>query len=147
MHKTIRAGAFALALAGLAASVPAEAKTKEEAWAAWVERAERIDFALKVQDERVYKVAIKDACTGVTGTIISQGMQFPAWGRELMGVCQVAKDTWLYGGKKGKYCKAVKQSAKTIGKAEVVPEAPKAAPLAQDIAEVLMNGYELGGCK
>jgi hypothetical protein len=147
MRSSIKAAVTALALAGLVAGTPAQAKTKEEAWAAWVERAQRIDFALKVQDERVYKVAIKEACTGVTGTIISQGMQFPAWGRELMGVCQVAKDTWIYGGKKGKYCKAVKKSAKTIGKAEVIPEAPLAAPLAQDIAEVLMNGYELGGCK
>ena len=49
--------------------------------------------------EAVYRAAIKDACTGVTGTVIGQGMAFPMWGQELIGVCRVAKDTWLYGGK------------------------------------------------
>ena len=122
MRKSINAGVFALALGGLVAAQPAEAKSKEEAWAAWTERAQRIDFALKVHDsEAVYRAAIKDACTGVTGTVIGQGMAFPMWGQELIGVCRVAKDTWLYGGKKGKYCKDVKRSAKVIGKAEPVP--------------------------
>ena len=70
MRTSIRAAATAFALAGLfAVGTPAQAKSKEEAWAAWVARAERIDFALKVQDEKVYKVAIKDACTGVTGAM------------------------------------------------------------------------------
>lgn len=148
MRLPTQAAAAALALAGLAAASAAEAKSKEEAWAAWTERAQRIDNALKVSgSESEYKAAIKDACTGVTGTVIGQGMQFPGWGQELMGVCRVAKDTWLYGGNKGKYCKDVKHSANVIGKAEPIPEAPAAEPLAKDIAAVLLEGYKLGGCK
>ena len=147
MRRMMRAGACALALGGMIAAVPAEAKSKQEAWAAWVERAQKIDFALKVQDETVYKEMIKGACNGVTGTVIGQGMAFPMWGQELIGVCRAAKDNWIYGHRKGAFCKDVKRSAKVLARAEPVPEAPEAERLAKDISAIMTEGYLQGGCK
>jgi len=100
-----------------------------------------------VPDETVYEAAIKDACTSITGTVIGQGMQFPMWGQELIGVCTATKSTWIYGNNKGRQCKDLNHSAKLLAKAEAVPEAPAAPSLAQDIAAVLFAIRELGGCK
>lgn len=141
MHKIVGMMAVAMAMTGLVTATVADAKTREEGWKAWIERATAIDAALKQPDMG----PMKAACSGVTGTVIGQGFQFPYWGQSLIQVCQVSKDMWLYqtnrrGAKR--WCSDVKDIAGKIGKATPVAEGPGAAELAQDISALLMEGHE-----
>jgi hypothetical protein len=141
MNRVLGATAALVAIAGLATATAAEAKSKEEGWKAWSERARAIDAALKQTDSS----QMKAACSGVTGTVIGQGFQFPYWGQSLIQVCQVSKDLWLYTmsrrGQK-KWCSDIKDVARTIGKATPVPEGPGAAEIALDISATMTLGYE-----
>ncbi|MBN8816913.1 MAG: hypothetical protein J0J06_15880 [Sphingomonas sp.] len=141
MHKVSFATKGLIAIVGLVTATAAEAKSKEEGWKAWAERATAIDAALKQTDSS----QMKAACSGVTGTVIGQGFQFPYWGQSLIRVCQVSKDLWLYTmsrrGQK-KWCSDIKDVAKTIGKATPVAEGPGAAEIALDISATMMLGFE-----
>lgn len=133
--------AIAVLAVALVSADAAEARTKEEGWKAWTERATAIDAALKQTDAG----PIKAACSGVTGTVIGQGFQFPYWGQALMNVCQVSKDLWLYrSSRRGmkRWCSDVKDVAKQIGKATAVPEGPGAAEVALDLSTGLMSAYD-----
>lgn len=135
-------GSIAMAaMAAMAASGAAEAKDRAEGWRAWVERARSIDLALQHTDAG----PIKAACNGVTGTMISQGFEFPRWAQALPLTCQVSKDRWLYqGSRRGikRWCGDIKAAANQLGKAEPVAEAPEAAPLALELSGSLRKAHE-----
>lgn len=141
MNKVLGTMATMVAMAGIATASVAEAKTKEDGWKAWIERASAIDAALKQTDSS----QMKAACSGVTGTVIGQGFQFPYWGQSLIQVCQVSKDLWLYTmsrrGQK-RWCSDIKDVANKIGEATPVAEGPGAAEVALDISATMKLGYE-----
>jgi hypothetical protein len=119
----------------------AEARDRAEGWKNWSVRAEAIEAALHQSDRE----PIKAACNGVTGTLISQGFQFPRWAQALMLTCQVSKDLWLYkGSRRGvkKWCSDLKDAANQLGKAEPVAEAPDAAPIALRMSATMLMSYD-----
>ena len=140
--RNIRTTALAvLAAVGLMTAGVAEARDKAEGWKNWSDRAEAIETALHQPDQ----VSIKTACSGVTGTIIGQGFQFPRWAMGLMPTCQVSKDLWLYkGSRRGvkRWCSDLKDAGNQLGKAEPVAEAPNAAPIALRLSATLLASYD-----
>jgi hypothetical protein len=123
----------------LLAATPALAGDKAAGWAKWVERAERIEAAM-LSGEQNFRPQIKLACNGVTGTVIGQGFQFPYWAQSLIQVCTTLKDDAAYGNKH--QCRSVKSVIANLRKAEPVPEAPRAEPIARNIAEMLQIAYD-----
>lgn len=121
-------------------SAPAQAGDRTSGWAKWVERAERIEAAMESGDEN-FKPRIKEACTGVTGTVIGQGFQFPYWAQGLIQLCSVIKDDWRYSYRKPQ-CKDAKRVIAILNKATPVPEAPRAEPVAKRIATMLQMSYD-----
>ncbi len=115
-------------------TTPALAGDKAAGWAKWVERAERIEAAIQSGEEN-FKPQIKEACTGVTGTVIGQGFQFPYWAQTLIQVCTTLKDNRAYGNKM--QCSDAKRVIVNLRKATPVPEAPRAEPIARNIADML----------
>ncbi|RYY22627.1 MAG: hypothetical protein EOP62_22710 [Sphingomonadales bacterium] len=128
-----------IAAASLVAT-PAFAGDRTAGWAKWVERAERIEAAIDSGEGR-FKTEIKSACSGVTGTLISQGFQFPYWAQGLIQVCTVLKDNWIYKSSKAQ-CKDVKHVIAILNKAIPVPEAPRAEPIAKHIAAMMQGAYD-----
>lgn len=124
-------------------TAPACARDKAQAWAKWVERAGRIEAAM-ISGEEVSKPLLKSVCSGVTGTVIGQGFQFPRWAQSLIQVCTALKDDWIYSSRK-RQCNDVKHAIRALNEATPVAEAPAAAPVALRIAAVLQSAYE-GGC-
>jgi hypothetical protein len=120
---------------------PALAGDKTEGWAKWVERAELIEAAMSVGEEN-FKPQIKAACSGVTGTVIGQGFQFPYWAQNLIQVCTVLKDNWLYTSGKRK-CSDAKKIIANLNKATPVEENPRADRIAKNIAEMLQISYDV----
>jgi hypothetical protein len=123
----------------LAAATPAAAKDKAEGWAKWTAQAELIAAAMADADN--FKSRIKTACSGVTGTVIGQGFQFPYWAQGLIQVCTVLKEDWIYRDGNAQ-CKDVKRVVKVLDKAEPVPEGPGAAEVAKRIAGMLQSAYD-----
>jgi hypothetical protein len=121
-------------------NTPAMAGDKTAGWAKWVERAERIEAAM-LSGEENFKPRIKEACTGVTGTVVSQGFQFPYWAQGLIQLCAVVKDDWRYSYRKPQ-CKDAKRVIAILNKATPVPEAPRADIVAKSIATILQMGYD-----
>ena len=131
-----------MAAVALAAVTPgtAFAKSKEEGWHAWADRAAMIDAALKAEDP---KAALNPACSGVTGTVIGQGFMFPDWGRALIRVCQATKGNWIYmGTRRGAklQCRDLKRVIHELNEATSVAEEPRAEGLARSIAATLQGG-------
>jgi hypothetical protein len=121
-------------------ATPAMAGDRTAGWAKWVARAEMIEAAIDSGEDN-FKSNIKPACTGVTGTLISQGFQFPYWAQGLIQVCTVLKDSWIY--KNGKrQCKDVKHVIGILNKATPVAEAPRADQIAKHIAGMMQSAYD-----
>jgi hypothetical protein len=130
----IAALACALILPGIAA-----AKDKAEGWAAWTERAERIEAALLRGES--YSAGLDSACTGVTRVVIGQGFQFPRWAQSLIQVCTVTQAAY-HGSNNNRrsktICNNLKDVAKQIGKATPTPESGHASEVALRLSRVML---------
>ncbi|MES2445307.1 MAG: hypothetical protein V4574_20975 [Pseudomonadota bacterium] len=130
---TVAAFAAALTLPGIAA-----ARDRAEGWANWTARAERI-FAALVTGE---SPRLDSACSGVTGTVIGQGFQFPRWAQSLIQVCTVTQAA-LHGSNNNRrskqICKDLQNVSKQIGKSTEVPEGPGAHKAAQHLSKAMIE--------
>jgi hypothetical protein len=123
----------------LAFCVPplAEARDKAEGWRNWTERATRISDAIYTGDSP----GLDSACKGVTGTVVSQGFQFPYWAQSLIQVCTVAQAGYHGSGhnrRSKQICNDLKDVSRKIGKSEPVAEGPGAHEIAQRISKQLL---------
>jgi hypothetical protein len=128
--------AAALTLPGIA-----EARDRAEGWRNWTARAERILAAMESGES----ARLDSACSGVTGTVIGQGFQFPGWAQSLIQVCTVTQAAYhgSHDNRRSKQiCKDLPRVAKQIGKATAVPEDPKAHQAAREISRVMMIVYD-----
>lgn len=135
--------------ASLITSEPALAKSKAEAWAAWMARAQMIDDALNSNPDgtmpiEAYKDRVSSACKGVTGTVIGQGMAFPGWGQKLIPLCR-ALDGGFFSGSRGKRCGDLKSAGKALVNAGPVAEVPEAQTVAQRLGSDVL-AFQRSGC-
>lgn len=118
-------------------SGPAFARDKAEGWRNWTERAERIETALLSTDSR----QLDSACSGVTGTVVSHGFQFPYWAQSLIQVCTVTQAAYhgsLERKRSTRICKDLTSVSRIIGKAVDTPESGNAAAVAQRLSTDMM---------
>ena len=143
---TQRAFASLALFASLVVAEPAAAKSKTEAWAAWMQRAQMIDDALSTTKDtgvsrEEYDQRVSTACKGVTGTVIGQGMAFPGWGQKLIVLCR-ASTGGFFSGSMGKRCKELKSAGNALSKAGPVAEAPEATELAHHLGFVALSIHD-----
>lgn len=140
MHGLRRTLIAVCALGGLMRADLAVAADRAQGWANWVDRAQSIDEAMN--SEHTFK--LKAACEGVFGTISRQGFVFPRWAQEIDTLCR-SMLTWEAASRSvdeikranRRWCGSIKDIAAQMARAEPVPEAPRAQPLALRMAREL----------
>lgn len=132
----------AVAASLLLASTASAASPEKEAagWAKWADFGEGLIAA----HERGTISGMKDACTGVTRMMISQGFQFPYWAQQQMMFCTgmgyIAADN------RKAACKTLKPVSKELAKAKPVAAEARAEPIARRLKEITDGALEVNGC-
>jgi hypothetical protein len=136
-------------LASTAFALPTAAMADQATgWARWEAKAAEILAAVQAPGHSEAKrQSVKDACKGVTGTVIGQGFAFPRWAQGLMPMCadiddivggdrEVARRNWRI------QCRSIKNYRDQLGKATPVAIAPTAHEKALALANFLGAYYE-----
>ncbi len=117
-------------------------------WANWEAKAAAILAALQEPGHGEGKRQhVKQACSGITGTVIGQGFQFPYWAQQLIPMCREIDD--IVGSDKevshrywALQCKELKRYSGQLGKATPVAVAPTAHDKALALSAFMANYYE-----
>ena len=129
-----------LIIGSLLAAAPAQAaQASSQDWNNWVYRANSLLRAIGGGS----KSSVDVMCRNIYREMAVKGL--PAWARELTGVCDALKEG-LTNGSRGNFCGKARRSAAILSTAAHVPDEPRAAPLARELAQA-MTGLHHGLCQ